>query len=257
MGRKSRNAFSCLAGGVLLVVGSLAAEAQEAALAGRATDGEAVVALMAPETYGTASLTRHTIPAFGFASLDDSVLTEVGPYNRFSPTGQEAEAPLFLPNGALIEAIELEGCDTDAAGQILFALFRATSSGGFVVLSPVATTGFAPTPGCGFYLEPLTTFHQVDNGNTYYVAVRSSTTSATSYTSVRVHYRLQVSPAPAVATFPVDVPPSHPFFRFIEALAAAGITAGTGPGEFSPNNPVTRGQMAVFLSIALGLHFPN
>ena len=70
-------------------------------------------------------------------------------------------------------------------------------------------------------------------------------------------YKLQVAPAPAVATFPNDVPTTHPFFRYIEALADAGITAGTGAGEFSPDDPVTRGQMAVFLSIALGLHFPN
>lgn len=44
---------------------------------------------------------------------------------------------------------------------------------------------------------------------------------------MRVYYTLQVSPAPAVATFS-DVPTSHPFFRFIEALVASGITAGCG-----------------------------
>jgi hypothetical protein len=66
-----------------------------------------------------------------------------------------------------------------------------------------------------------------------------------------------VRPAPAVATF-VDVPTSHPFFQFIEALSAAGITGGCAPGpSYCPNDPITRGQMAVFLSVALGLHFPN
>lgn len=61
-----------------------------------------------------------------------------------------------------------------------------------------------------------------------------------------------VSPAPATATFN-DVPVSHPFFRYIEALAASGITAGCGSGNFCPNSPVSRGQMAVFLAKALGL----
>jgi hypothetical protein len=65
-----------------------------------------------------------------------------------------------------------------------------------------------------------------------------------------------VSPAPQTATFG-DVPVDHQFFRFVEALAAAGITGGCGNGNFCPNNPVTRGQMAAFLSIALGLHFPD
>ncbi len=41
----------------------------------------------------------------------------------------------------------------------------------------------------------------------------------------------------------------------IDALAAAGITAGcaTGPPRFCPNQPVTRGQMATFLARATGL----
>lgn len=70
---------------------------------------------------------------------------------------------------------------------------------------------------------------------------------------MRVRYRLQVSPAPATATFPNDVPTTHPFFRFVEALAASGLTGGCGPGSFCPDQPVTRGQMAVFLAAALGL----
>jgi hypothetical protein len=65
---------------------------------------------------------------------------------------------------------------------------------------------------------------------------------------------LPVSPAPATATFN-DVPTTHPFFRFIEALYNSGITAGcsAAPPLYCPDNPVTRGQMAVFLAKALGL----
>ena len=39
----------------------------------------------------------------------------------------------------------------------------------------------------------------------------------------------------------------------INAIAAAGITVGTSATEFSPNDPVTRGQMATFLARALGI----
>ena len=73
---------------------------------------------------------------------------------------------------------------------------------------------------------------------------------------VRVFWRRKVSPAPAAATFG-DAPPSHPFFQFIEALAASGITGGCGSGNYCPDAPLTRGQMAVFLSKALGLHWFN
>jgi hypothetical protein len=52
--------------------------------------------------------------------------------------------------------------------------------------------------------------------------------NTTALTAVRVYYTLQVSPAPAVATF-TDVPTSHPFFQFVEALVGAGITAECAP----------------------------
>ena len=71
---------------------------------------------------------------------------------------------------------------------------------------------------------------------------------------MRVFYKLSVSPAPATATFG-DVPTSHPFFQFIEALVKSGITAGCGGGNYCPDAALTRGQMAVFLSKGLGLHF--
>jgi hypothetical protein len=35
------------------------------------------------------------------------------------------------------------------------------------------------------------------------------------------------------------------------------VTAGRGNGNFCPDQPLTRGQMAVFLSKALGLHWPH
>lgn len=71
-----------------------------------------------------------------------------------------------------------------------------------------------------------------------------------------VAWRRTVSPGPAVATF-TDVPTTHPLFRYVEALVASGITGGCAAGQFCPNTAITRGQMAVFLSVALGLHFPN
>jgi len=74
---------------------------------------------------------------------------------------------------------------------------------------------------------------------------------------VRVFWRRQVSPAPAAASFN-DVPTGHPFFQFIEALSKSGITAGcnAAPPLYCPDSPLTRGQMAVFLAKALGLHWP-
>ena len=47
-----------------------------------------------------------------------------------------------------------------------------------------------------------------------------------------------------------DVTGANPFCGFIERLAADGITGGCGNGNFCPDDPVTRAQMAVFLVAA-------
>jgi hypothetical protein len=51
----------------------------------------------------------------------------------------------------------------------------------------------------------------------------------------------------AQQTFP-DVPPNHTFFEEIEWGAAHGIINGFNNGTFRPNDPVTRGASAAFLS---------
>ncbi len=69
-------------------------------------------------------------------------------------------------------------------------------------------------------------------------------------------WRRQVSPAPATSTFN-DVPASDFGFQYVEALVASGITGGCGGGNYCPDNPVTRRQMAIFIAKALGLHRPD
>ncbi len=74
---------------------------------------------------------------------------------------------------------------------------------------------------------------------------------------LQVIWARQVSPPPATASFN-DVPTSHPFFQFVEALAKSEITGGcsAAPPLYCPDAPLTRGQMAVFLAKALGLQWP-
>ena len=72
-------------------------------------------------------------------------------------------------------------------------------------------------------------------------------------------YNLQISPPPGTATFS-DVPTGDVAFPFVEALVHAGITVGCDvgpPARYCPDDPVTRRQMAVFISKALGLDWPG
>jgi len=60
---------------------------------------------------------------------------------------------------------------------------------------------------------------------------------------------------PPACTVPLfaDVPASSPFCRWVEELARRGITSGCGGGNYCPTQPVTREQMAVFLTTTFGL----
>jgi hypothetical protein len=47
-----------------------------------------------------------------------------------------------------------------------------------------------------------------------------------------------------------DVPPSNIFYRFVETLFHNGVTSGCGAGEFCPDQPARRNQIAVLLLTA-------
>lgn len=58
-----------------------------------------------------------------------------------------------------------------------------------------------------------------------------------------------------------DVPATHPYFRHVQKMRQMGITAGCTGTRYCPDDPVTRGQMAVFLvrgrlGLAAGQTFP-
>ena len=59
-------------------------------------------------------------------------------------------------------------------------------------------------------------------------------------------------PAATGSVFP-DVPPGAFLGAWIEELAAEGVTSGCGGGNFCPSSPVSRGEMAAFLSRAFAL----
>jgi len=61
---------------------------------------------------------------------------------------------------------------------------------------------------------------------------------------------------PATERF-TDVPSTHPFFKYIQMMSLLGITSGCAADRYCPDDPVTRGQMAVFILRALaGNNFP-
>ena len=223
---------------------------------------------MIPPAWGTASESVVTIiaseinPPFGTSGYTTvfSLATGVAVYANDNDNSLWWTSPR-LPSGALITKISIEACDTVTDGEVTVGLGRSVKPAGTVTPLASGTTGISAASGCGEYTTTLAVPETVNNfANTYIIPVSWSGASAfagaVTLRAVRIYYKLQVSPAPGTATF-TDVPVGHPLHRFVEALFAAGITGGCGGGNFCPNDPLTRGQMAVFLSAALGLHFPN
>jgi hypothetical protein len=64
---------------------------------------------------------------------------------------------------------------------------------------------------------------------------------------LRAIHGISYVPPAATGTVFEDVPLTHPFGRWIEALAREGITGGCGTSRYCPESVVSRGQMAVFL----------
>ena len=215
--------------------------------------------------FGTATTSTYSIGACdvkdmsGNASFPTNDCAYVTTADTGSPTVAELGFPVHLPTGVLITSIKTYYFNNNSIAHPSLRLSKASVTGvatQVVDLSPSSNDG-----GATSFTVNLAPPHQVDDLNFSYsiLAAISSNSGAGLRQAIYkfdVNYMLQVSPAPATATFG-DVPTSSPQFQFVEALVAAGITAGCGGGNYCPTSPVTRGQMAVFLAKALGLNFPN
>ena len=63
-----------------------------------------------------------------------------------------------------------------------------------------------------------------------------------------------IAPAIALASHQFgDVPTGASYHDEVESLVNAGITSGCGGGNYCPNQSVTRGQMAQFMTRGLGI----
>ena len=53
-----------------------------------------------------------------------------------------------------------------------------------------------------------------------------------------------------------DVPPTHPFYPYIQCLACRGVVSGYADGTFRPAAEVTRGQLTKVIGLALSYNNP-
>jgi hypothetical protein len=213
-----------------------------------------------PQAWGTTAQTIHQITASGCSpAFSDTLLQEQNGYRYKTAGTGVVDCSLNLPTGAIVDRYEVLVHDSSDAGNVVTVFTQCVSPNimtGCTGWGTANSTGTAATPSTVYIGGDV---NLVVNKFTEAYEVRivlNDIFQANMFRQVNVYYRLQVSPAPGAAAF-FDVAVAHPYFRFIEALAAAGITSGCGAGNYCPDRNVTRGEMAVFLAKALGLHFPN
>jgi hypothetical protein len=257
--RHSAVRFALAAACCLLTV-SIGARAQDRAIAAEA---------FGPNT------SVHIVPAAAFtpASSSDAFVRDGNDYLNFTAgtSGTRfAWAPLGLPAGARIRALCAFFYDSNAtyeAGLTLSAIRRGDPFGNAPIITALATVFSSNSSG---YQIPCVTLDatvhlqtdQDDNQmlESWSYVLRAATDFASSslrFGGAFIAWQRQVSDAPAQATFD-DVPENHPLFPYVEALKAAGITEGCGNGtSYCPDDPVTRGQLAMWFAKALGLWWPH
>ncbi|MGH9380731.1 MAG: S-layer homology domain-containing protein [Thermoanaerobaculia bacterium] len=169
-----------------------------------------------------------------------------------------------LPHGARAGVRRFWYYDDDAVQDLTVWLQRSClpfGSAGEPETTILRMNTSSGTPGYGRFGPGTAIGEDIDSRSCVYaVRVRLGNGGACAaggdlrFSKATLSWQRQVSPAPATATFD-DVPTNHLFFRHIEALAGSAITAGCDADSFCPDAPLTRGQMAVFLAIALGLNW--
>ena len=161
----------------------------------------------------------------------------------------------MLPPGVSIQSVRYWAIDNNGVDDLFFTVIQnclPSNAGGPSTQTVIAQGQTVDATGYqgGLLAGGPATVNMRDCS--YIARVRFPVVNFLTFQKLRVEWRRQVSPPPGVARF-IDVPPNHFYYRWIEAIAAAGITAGCGGEMYCPDQPVTRAQMAVFIAVALGL----
>jgi hypothetical protein len=187
-----------------------------------------------------------------------------GLYYWYAATGagtQQFEAQVNLPAGGLVTFLECFFNDSNASLNADIGFWKHSYDYNTDIPS-VSNITTVSSSGSAGYQKPFTSpnvtirYREGNLRNIYTLILNTpGATSTVSFRACRFFWNRQISPAPATASF-TDVPVGSQFFAEVEALAAAGITAGCTATQYCPTATLTRLQMAAFLARAMGLHWP-
>ncbi len=208
--------------------------------------------------YGTLEYSTTNVSAMAFFPEQSNHGYSTSPtFGRYGDLGYSDHyyASLDLPAGVIVDYIGLNNLNDGTDAVMTATLWDRHADG-----TKHALASASSTPHTSWSTDSAGPFNALFDSHANRVLVLEVQVLAAGdfefFGFVEVKWRRVVSGGPPLATFP-DVPKSHPFFKFVEALHSAGITSGYPDGRFGVDDSITRGQMAVFLATALGLHWPD
>ena len=148
-------------------------------------------------------------------------------------------------------------CPTNSVTRAQMAVFLMKSRLGAAETPPPATGAvFADVPASNPFapwIEQLAGFQITGGcGGGNYCPDNPVTRAQMSVFLLKAEHGSAYVPPPCTSIFGDVICPSQ-FADWIERLSAEGITGGCGGGNYCPDSPNTRGQMAVFLVKTFGL----
>ena len=210
-----------------------------------------------------------TIPSLPAGTLDDVTVTNPGGLSGTLAAGWLADF-LDVPQGdrfhdyvgTVFRDGITAGCGAGAycpdnpvtRAQMAVFLLKAKHGAGFVPPPCTGIFGDVPCPSqFANWIEQLATEGITGGcGGGNYCPNNPVTRAQMAVLLLKAVHGSSYTPPNCTGVFG-DVACPSLFANWIERLAAEGVTAGCGGGNYCPNNPNTRGQMAVFLVRAFGL----
>ncbi|WP_457676866.1 carboxypeptidase regulatory-like domain-containing protein [Thiolapillus sp.] len=149
-------------------------------------------------------------------------------------------------------------CDTDNVTRAQMAIFLERGIHGSDFTPPPATGTVFGDVSDGYWAAAWIEQFVADGitagcGGGNYCPDANVTRAEMAIFLLRAEHGASYTPPPATGTVFGDVAQGDFGAAWIEQLVSEGITSGCGGGNYCPNDPVTRGQMAVFIQRGFNL----
>jgi hypothetical protein len=193
---------------------------------------------MAGLAAATASDLTAILAPFVDVSTSDPFLPAIDLLGEYGiTTGCQASPPMY--------------CSTDSITEAQIAVFVVRSVMGSDNFTYTQTPYFNDVPASNLYFPWIQKLQDLGIAlpcaPSQYCPDTPVTRGIMAVLIIRGRYGVATPSNYPASPYFTDVGTNHPYFPWIQKMEQLGITSGCGPATYCPDDPVTRGQMAVFI----------